>query len=386
METLDRTITNALNEAIKASDIVGHFQYGHNLFQSPVQVDEIFGMLDTIIKKVSDAINDVIPDINLAPYKNGKVDSTRANLCWIQLTDNYYGLMLNVYKGIKYRPFDDEDIQNLLLNGQTSSWFLISKVQNLAYLLANDMNKGETLIYFKSLIISIIEKFFEIHETSDEYHPFGEVDADMKLETLFSRYQIQNTRIIVPTSEDKKGGPSWNQSIITISNGDKVCWQSASNFQLVKMGHTEALKILASEYLTNRYDVEVFLESTFQKYRGDDVKPNEFCFMATAPHGLQVSYVDLNYVVESQLIGYITVFYENGEKEKIYPDVQPIVIEKGKNNITFIVIIKLDNDIVKKVSYIETIDDNNGNQILPNLKLACSLTGISEKNNGENNV
>jgi hypothetical protein len=374
MDTLDKNISNALNEAIVASKIIGHFQYGHNVFQSPVQINEIFSMLDTVIDKVLDAIDDVIPDINLAPYADGKVDPTRANLCWIELKKDYYGLMLNTHKGIKYRPFSDEDIQNLLLNGQVSSWFLVSKIQNLAYLLATDDDKTITVKYFKSLIIGIIERFFDAHENDKDYHPAGEVSFE-NLDSIISRLQIQNTKpAIVPSNDDKGSDANWSQSIITTPI-HQICWQSASNFRLYFMRHTDALKIISSTYLNNRSDVEVFLESTYKKFRGSSTVPNEFCFLAS--NRLNVPYVDLNYVVESQLQGYLEVEYESGEREKIYPDTQPVVINKGKNDISFIVVVKLDNNITKKVKRVimETAD---GISYLPNLKLACSFTGISE--------
>lgn len=371
METLDKNVLNALNEAIVASQIVGHFQYGHNLLQSSVQINEIFAMLDGIIDKVVTAIDDVIPDINLAPYADGFVDSSRANLCWIELKQGYYGLILNTHKGIKYRPFGDEEIQNLLLNGQVSSWYLVSKIQNLSYLIANDDDKSVAVKYFKTLIISIIERFFAEHEKNKEYHPAGEVNIK-NLESIITRLQIQNTRTIVPSSNDKGSNATWSQSLIKTPTGT-ICWQSASNFKLYPIKHTDALKIITSKYLQKRSDVEVFLESTYRKYLGDNSMPNEFCFLAR--ENLNVPYADLNYIIESQLQGYIEIVYENGDRENIYPDTQPIIVDKGKNSIAFVVIVKLDNSITKKVKEIE-MDECD---FLPNLNLVCSCTGISEK-------
>ena len=117
MDSLDYKITNKLQQAIHESRILEHFQYGHNLLQSSVQIDEIFSMINSIIDKVLEVVDDIIPDLNLAPYKEGCVDPNRANLCWIELQDGYYGLILNTHLGIKFRQFDKIEIQNLLLNG-----------------------------------------------------------------------------------------------------------------------------------------------------------------------------------------------------------------------------------------------------------------------------
>lgn len=375
MEKLDITISNALEEAIFASQIIGHFQYGHNLLQSPVQINEIFAMLKGVIQKVVDAIDDVIPDINLAPYADGRVDPSRANLCWIELKKNYYGLILNTHKGARYRPFSDEDIQNLLLNGQNSSWYLVSKIQNLSYLLATDDDKDTIVKYFRSLITNVIERFFIAHETDQQYHPAGEVNIE-NLEKIISRLQIQNTREITPANEGNSNDPNWNQSLIKTPT-NTICWQSTSNIRLNLINHVDALKIIASKYFNERSDVGVFLESTYRKYLGSNLTPNEFCFFAT--NKLITPYIDLNYVVESQLQGYIEIKYENDDTEKLYPDTHPIIIDKGKNSLSFIIVIKLDNNMTKKVEKIEmeTIDGLN---FLPNLKLVCSCTGISEKN------
>ena len=371
MATLDLQLNNILTQAIAESKIISHFQYGHNLLQSPVQIDEIFGMLDTVVKKVIDEIEDIIPDINLAPYEDGKVDPSRANLCWIQLKRNYYGLILNTHTGITYNPFTDEDIQNLLLNGQCRSWYLVSKIQNLSYLVAteNENSSVDSAIkYFKSLIIDIIERFFSDHENSKLYHPAGKVSIN-NLDKVISRAQIQNTRDITPATNDKSTDGTRSQSLIKTPTGD-ICWQSVSNKPLIMINYSNVAKLIQSEYLFERSDVETLLKSTFEKRNGKLGLPNEFCFFAD--YQFAIPYINLNYIVESQLQGYIEVEFSDGETRKIYPDAQPIVFMKGKNNIIFVVIIKLDNDITKKVENIVTTLDNE----LEHLKLTISCTGV----------
>ena len=374
MATLDRQLENTLTQVIAEAKIIGHFQYGHNLLQSPVQIDEIFGMIDTIIKKVIDEIDDVIPDINLAPYADGKVDPARANLCWIQLRKNYYGLILNTHLGINYRVFTDEDIQNLLLNGQCASWYLISKIQNLSYLVAteNTLTYDSTIKYFKSLIIDIIERFFTDHETSKLYHPAGKVNAD-NLDKIISRAQIQNTNSILESSNDKSKDGTRSKSIIKTPTGD-ICWQSVSNLPLTFITHSNVSKIINSNYLNERADVEAFLQSTFEKRNGKNGLPNVFCFLAN--YEFDTPYINLNYIIESQIQGYIEVeFSDDVESRKIYPDTQPIVILKNKNNVIFVVVIKLDNDITKKINKIKMSNNNE----LEHLKLTVSCTGTYKK-------
>lgn len=382
MESLDYKIKNTLTQAIRETQILEHFQYGHNLLQSPVQIDEIFSMINTILEKVLNVVNDIIPDINLAPYREGYVDPNRANLCWIELKDDYYGLILNTHLGIRYRQFDQEDIQNLLLNGQISSWYLVSKIQNLSYLLASDNNENITVEYFRQLIIDIIERFMYEHETNPKFHPLGQVDAE-HLESVFAKIQIQNTRTEPqPAKEDaskEDNTATWTQSLIKTQTNE-ICWQSAPNFRLYQVDASYAAKILTSEYFNERSDVEVFLESTFKKRKGSKSTPNEFCFISREK--FDVPYVDLNYVVECQMRGFIEVEYSTGEKVKIYPDTQPFVIAKGKNDISFMVVIKLDNDITKQVKQVIVKNTQNG-KMLPDLCLVCSFTGISQIFNKE---
>lgn len=370
MDILDKNILNALNEAIASSKIIGHFQYGHNLLQTPVQINEIFSMLDTILLKVITAIDDVIPDINLAPYKEGFVDPERANLCWIELSKGYYGLILNTHKGINFRPFTEDELKDLLLTGQISSWYLVSKIQNLAYLVAVDnTNEDVTVSYFKDLIIKIINRFFSDHENDKKYHPGGKVTLE-NLKSIIARLQIQNTKTIVANTDISNGGINWSQSIIKTPKCE-ICWQSAPNLKLTAMTSTEASQILDSPYLNERADVGAFLKTTFSKYVSNE-SPNVFCFLGHEK--LEIPYVNLNYVVESQLHGFITIVYENGDTEEIYPDTQPFLVKKGKTDISFMVVIKLDNDIVKKVSRISTTDN-----VLRNLYVAFSCTGVSKE-------
>lgn len=377
-DSLDLEISNILNQVIAEAQVVQHFQYGHNLLQSAVQIDELFSMLDTMIKKVSSVINDVIPDINLAPYKDGFVDSTRANLCWIELTkDNYYGLILNTSIGVQYRTFTDDDIQNLLLNGQTASWYLVSKIQNLSYLISldnDDKNKSLTIEYFKSLIMNIIERFFYEHEHSSIYHPAGSVTYDT-LERVFSNFQIQNTNNISPAGdiESHAGQATWNQSLIK-TNKHEICWQTAPDILLHRMDSTYAAKILSSKYLNERSDVAVFLKDTFDKMKNSNIEPNVYCFYSRADFA--IPYVSLNYSIESQLRGYMEVEFESGEKQKIFPDTSPIVIDKGKNDITFITVVKISHDITKKIR--DLVWQKGLEKYLPNMRIVCSLTGISK--------
>lgn len=376
MDSLDYKITNKLQQAIHESRILEHFQYGHNLLQSSVQIDEIFSMINSIIDKVLEVVDDIIPDLNLAPYKEGYVDPNRANLCWIELQDGYYGLILNTHLGIKFRQFDKIEIQNLLLTGQLSSWYLVSKIQNLSYLLANDGDENITVEYFRQLIIDIIERFMSEHENNKKYHPLGKVDAD-HLQSVFAKVQIQNTSSILPAAEevnDEKNGAVWSQSLIKTQTNE-ICWQSSPNFRLYQVDASYASKILTSNYLNECSDVEAFLESTYKKRKGSANKPNEFCFISR--ENFDVPYVDMNYVVECQLRGFIEVKYSNDEIVKIYPDTQPFVIDKGKNNISFITVIKLDNNITRQVKEIVTKNTTIG-KMLPDLCLVCSFTGISK--------
>jgi len=383
MKTLDYKIKNTLQQAIHESKILEHFQYGHNLLQSPVQIDEVFAMIKTILDKVLGVVEDVIPDLNLAPYKEGFIDPSRANLCWIELKDGYYGLILNTHLGIRFRQFDQEEIKNLLLTGQISSWYLVSKIQNLSYLLASDNNEDITVEYFRQLIIDIIERFFSEHENSKKYHPLGKVSAD-DLQSVFAKIQIQNTRNDPLPAEDtvskeKTSGPSWTQSLIKTQTNE-ICWQSAPNFRLYKVDSSYAKKLLDSKYFNECSDVEAFLESTYKKRKDSKNLPNEFCFISHEK--FDVPYVDLNYVVECQMRGFIEVEYSTGEKVKIYPDTQPFVIAKGKNDISFMVVIKLDNDITKQVKQVIVENTQNG-KMLPDLCLVCSFTGISQIFNKE---
>ena len=117
------------------------------------------------------------------------------------------------------------------------------------------------------------------------------------------------------------------------------------------------------------------MESTYKKRKGSANKPNEFCFISR--ENFDVPYVDMNYVVECQLRGFIEVKYSNDDIVKIYPDTQQFVIDKGKNNISFITVIKLDNNITKQVKEIVTKNTTMG-KMLPDLCLVCSFTGISK--------
>lgn len=381
---LDSIILDVLGDAIYESKIINHFQYGHNLLQSTVQIDELFSMLDTIIKKVLNVVGDLIPDINLAPYKDGLIDSTRANLCWVSLDENYYGIMLNTHKGTTYRPFTESNIKELLMTGQFSSWYLVSKIQNLSYLIAKDnANKEITVSYFRQLIIDIIERYFKNHETSTIYHPSGMVGlAD--LDDVFIRMQSLNTRSIVPAASiEAHEAVTTSQSLIKTLSGT-ICWQYFSDIHLVEMNSKWAEKILSSKYLNKRSDVEAFLEETFVKRNGKSTMPNEYCYISYYP--FNTSYVDLNYVVECQLRGYVEVEYDNGEIETVYPDTQPFVIQKGKNDIYIMTVIKLNTDITKSIKGIvnkKSVDENSkfgADNHLEHMKLICSCTGVSKRN------
>ena len=357
---------NILNQAIQESQIIQRFRYGHNLLQSPVQIDEIFSMIDTVLDKVLSVVNDVIPDINLSKYAEGKIDPTRANLCWIELNDGYYGLILNTSIGATYKVIEDEDIQNLLLTGQFSSWYLISKIQNISYLLSNT---DSALVMFKSLIIEIIEKFMSDHEKSKVYHPAGLVDIS-NIDRIFSYEQIQNTTSMIelPDTVSTNGG-EWSQSIITTSK-NKVCWQS-TRLKLSRIASEDALEIIDSKYLNERSDVKTFLSLTHnEKY---STNPNVFCFISIGE--FITPYIDLNYEIECQLFGSITLKYENGTTQTIVPDAQPLVISKGKNEIIFMSILKLDNSITNRIVDIEDIEGDK----LENLHLMCSCTGVIER-------
>ncbi len=367
--------SDILQQAINEAQIMSHFQYGHDLLQSPVQIDEIFSILDTIIKKVLEQIEDIIPEINLAPYKEGYVDSSRANLCWIELQNGYYGLILNTHKGIKYRKFDDDDMSDLILNGQVSSWYLISKIQNLSYMLAS--NDASTTInkYFEKLIIDIIERFFKDHETSEIYHPAGSV-TPRNLESIFIRTQIQNTSSIIPAMDaEKSSDQAWSTSQIKTNIDGKtktISWQSVSNLSMSQIDSSLVGKIISSSYLNSRADVEALMQETHEKYNGSTKMPNTFCFLSIAKFAH--IYENLDYIVECQLHGYIEIVFTNGDKKKLYPDTQPIVLVKGKNSIAILTVIKLDQDITKKIDSIEM----KGMTSLPNLFLTCSFTGVSE--------
>lgn len=358
---------NILSQAIQESQIIQRFHYGHNLLQSPVQIDEIFSMIDTIIGKVLNVVNDVIPDINMSQYAEGKIDPTRANLCWIELHDGYYGLLLNTHIGSTYKEIDDVDKQNLLLTGQFSSWYLVSKIQNISYLLSNMDN---TVVFFKSLIIEIIEKFLHDHETSQAYHPAGQVDI-RNIDHVFSYVQIQNTSSMIelPETASANGG-EWSQSIITTSK-NKVCWQS-TRLNLQQIASKDVLDFIDSKYLNERSDVKAFLDLTHkEKYKRN---PNVFCFISVGT--FITPYIELDYEIECQLFGSITLKYENGTSQKIIPDAQPLVINKGKNEIIFMSILKLDNNITNRIVEIEDMDTNGK---LENLHLMCSCTGVIER-------
>ena len=358
---------NILKQAIGESRIIQRFHYGHNLLQSPVQIDEIFSMIDTIIGKVLGVVNDVIPDINVAEYAEGKIDPTRANLCWIELHEGYYGLILNTSIGAIYKEMDDEDIQNLLLTGQFSSWYLVSKIQNISYLLSNMDN---TVVFFKSLIIEIIEKFLSDHEASKVYHPAGLVNSK-NIDHVFSYVQIQNTSSMIelPDTVSSNGG-EWSQSIITTSK-NKVCWQS-TRLKLQIIASENALDIIDSKYLNERSDVKTFLELTHkEKY---STNPNVFCFISIGE--FITPYIELDYEIECQLYGTITLEYENGTTQTIVPDAQPLVISKGKNEIIFMSILKLDNNITNRIVKIQDLSDKGK---LENLHLMCSCTGVIER-------
>ena len=301
---LDIEETNdILYQAIQESQILSRFQYGHNLLQSPVQIDEVFSMLDTILDKILNVVNDVIPDINMAPYAEGKIDSNRANLCWIELDDGYYGLILNTYIGTVYKDFDEDDIQKLLLTGQNSSWYLISKIQNLSYLLSNTKT---AINFFRSLIIDIINKFVTDHEKSN-YHPAGMVTLE-NIDRVFSKMQIQNTTSIITNDGKSKNLGEWTQSIITTSK-NKICWQFA-DLSLQEINSEDALSFITSKYLNERQDVKAFLDSTHNsKYQHH---PNVFCFISVGE--FINPYNDLNYEVECQLQGTMTLKYENGQE------------------------------------------------------------------------
>lgn len=357
---------NILKQAIGESQIIQRFRYGHNLLQSPVQIDEIFSMIDTVIEKVLSVVNDVIPDINMSPYAEGKIDPTRANLCWVQLQYGYYGLILNTSIGTVYKELDEEDIQNLLLTGQFSSWYLVSKIQNISYLLSSE---DSATVFFKSLIIEIIEKFLSDHESSKAYHPAGRVDFD-NIDHVFAYHQIQNTSSMIelPDTVSSNGG-EWSQSIITTSK-NKVCWQS-TRLKLQKIASEDALKIIDSRYLNERSDVKTFLDLThYEKY---STNPNVFCFMSFGE--FITPYNDLNYEIECQLFGTITLKFENGTTQTLVPDAQPLVINKGKNEIIFMTILKLDNSITNRIEKIEDLTNDK----LDNLHLMCSCTGVIER-------
>lgn len=357
---------NVLDQAIQESQIIQRFRYGHNLLQSPVQIDEIFSMIDTILGKVLNVVNDVIPDINLSEYAEGKIDPTRANLCWIELYDGYYGLILNTSIGATYREIEEKDLQNLLLTGQHSSWYLVSKIQNISYLLSSMDNM---VLFFKSLIIEIIEKFLSDHESSKIYHPAGLVDVK-NIDRIFAYEQIQNTSSMIELPDEvSANGGEWSQSIITTSK-NKVCWQS-TRLKLQKIASKNSLDIIDSKYLNERSDVKAFLELTHkEKY---STNPNVFCFISFGE--FIIPYIDLNYEIECQLFGTITLKYENGTHQTIVPDVQPLVINKGKNEIIFMSILKLDNSITNRIIEIEDLVDGK----LENLHLMCSCTGVIEK-------
>lgn len=357
---------NILWQAIQESKIIQRFHYGHNLLQSPVQVDEIFSMIDTILDKVLSVVDDVIPDINMSKYAEDKIDPTRANLCWIELHDGYYGLMLNTSIGTTYKEIDEDGIQNLLLTGQFSSWYLVSKIQNISYLLSS---MDSSMVFFKSLIIEIIEKFLSDHESSKAYHPVGLVNFD-NIDHIFSYEQIQNTSSMIelPDTVSTNGG-EWSQSIITTSK-NKVCWQS-TRLKLQRIASKDALEIIDSKYLNERSDVKTFLDLTHtEKY---PTNPNVFCFISFGE--FLTPYIDLNYEVDCQLFGTMTLKYENGTTQTIVPDSQPLVINKGKNEIIFMTILKLDNSITNRI---EKIEDLEGGK-LENLHLMCSCTGVIER-------
>ena len=363
-------IHNILQQAIGESQIIQRFHYGHNLLQSPVQIDEIFSMIDTIIDKVHGVVNDIIPDINMAPYAEGKIDPTRANLCWIELRDGYYGLILNTSIGATYKEINEEDLQNLILTGQFSSWYLISKIQNISYLLSSE---DSATVFFRSLIIEIIEKFLSDHEKSKVYHPAGFVDIK-NIDHVFAYQQIQNTSSMIelPDTVSTNGG-EWSQSIITTSK-NKVCWQS-TRLKLQKIKSEDALDIIDSKYLNERSDVKTFLPQTHkEKY---STNPNVFCFISIGK--FITPYNDLNYEIECQLYGSLTLKYENGTTQTIVPDAQPLVISKGKNEIIFMSILKLDNSITNRIVEIEDLTENNNTETLDNLHLMCSCTGVIER-------
>ena len=357
---------NILWQAIQESQIIQRFHYGHNLLQSPVQIDEIFSMIDTILDKVLSVVNDVIPDINMAEYSEGNIDPSRANLCWIELHDGYYGLILNTHVGATYKNIDEKDLQTLLLTGQLSSWYLVSKIQNISYLLSSTET---TVAFFRSLIIEIIEKFLSDHESSKVYHPAGLVNFD-NIDHVFAYQQIQNTSSMIelPDTASTNGG-EWSQSIITTAK-NKVCWQS-TRLRLQQIASEDALEIIDSQYLNERSDVKTFLELTHkEKY---STNPNVFCFISFGE--FVTPYIDLNYEVECQLFGSLTLEYENGTTERIIPDAQPLVINKGKNEIIFMSILKLDNSITNRIVKIKDLT----NSILDNLYLMCSCTGAIER-------
>ena len=178
--------------------------------------------------------------------------------------------------------------------------------------------------------------------------------------------------IELPDTVSSNGG-EWSQSIITTSK-NKVCWQS-TRLKLQKIASVDALKIIDSRYLNDRSDVKTFLGLTHnEKYA---TNPNVFCFISFGE--FITPYNDLNYEIECQLYGSLTLKYENGTYQTIIPDAQPLVISKGKNEIIFMTILKLDNSITNRIVEIEDLTENNNTETLDNLHLMCSCTGVIER-------
>lgn len=343
--------------------VISNFNFGHNQLRSVTALEQIFSQIYENLAKVLAKHKHTISDINIAEYLDGNVISNKVNICWYRFkeaTDTrpaMYFVMLNPRFGVTYNRLTNDNISELLLNGQLNNgWHLLNQVDCLHELLSDSTTDDASIVnmFFDSVIRTVVKKIFEAHETDYSlraHYTLQHVNELSKLndiDELISTIQVKSTSNII----DSAGA-----TYIHSNNDTIFTYTDTTTLHPITYDNDAITKIINSTYLLKRKDVSSFLVN-LTKQKADDCNVRFFyahiLFSDLKSGTSLVEFVDSDYAITSQLLGKFKLSYADGTTIELPPTCQAVPIVKTPNELLFIVMLYSNNQLTKKIKKIST--------------------------------
>ena len=352
------------NAAQKQFEIAEKFHFGHNMLRSTVTFQQFFTQISTILEPVLAKYTHDISDINFGPYSESGVSRGKINICWWQLTlaesgekMARYFILLNPVRGAVYTALTDDDITALLLDGRNShGWYLINQIECLNEFIT----KGAAAnIIFERILRELVNKLFKNHEDthsiaehylSQYIREFkGEKDIDFIIDSLQTQTSSNST---ADTREHYIYSKSTSLRTLT----------ARENIKPLDLAMVP--DIINSTYLDRKFDTAAFISNALTENAS-----NIYFFYSHASFndGVNRSFLDNNYSVNTQLTGKFKLKYSDGSTDTVPPSSQAIVLNKTPDEIFFVIMLYSPSFLAK------TVSDVNPDEVLLNYKISGAV-------------